>query len=90
MAVPSRTLRRVSLLSAERTKAVKMSFDEGKMVVSTQNPEFGEAEESVFPDEAAAAPEPQPADDKKRAPQPKPRPFPQPGRAMQPPEPEGT
>jgi cell division protease FtsH len=50
----------------------------------------GEAEESVFPDEAAEAPEPTPAEDKKRAPQPKPRPFPQPGRAMQPPEPEGT
>jgi cell division protease FtsH len=50
----------------------------------------GEAEESVFPDEAAEALEPTPAEDKKRAPQPKPRPFPQPGRAMQPPEPEGT
>lgn len=40
-------LRRVSLLSAERTKAVKVSLGEGKMVISTQNPEFGEAEESV-------------------------------------------
>jgi cell division protease FtsH len=52
----------------------------------------GEAEESVFPDEAQGegGPEPTPAEDKKRAPQPKPRPFPQPGRAMQPPEPEGT
>jgi cell division protease FtsH len=50
----------------------------------------GEAEESVFPDEAPDAPEPKPSEDKKRAPQPKPRPFPQPGRAMQPPEPEGT
>jgi cell division protease FtsH len=53
----------------------------------------GEAEESVFPDEAqgeGGGPEPTPAEDKKRAPQPKPRPFPQPGRAMQPPEPEGT
>src|SRR5437867_6509991 len=40
-------LRRVSLLSAERTKAVKMSISQGKMVVSTQNPEFGEAEESI-------------------------------------------
>jgi cell division protease FtsH len=50
----------------------------------------GEAEESVFPDEVSAAPEPKPVEDKKRAPQPKPRPFPQPGRALQPPEPEGT
>jgi DNA polymerase-3 subunit beta len=40
-------LRRVSLLSAERTKAVKVSLGEGKMVISTQNPEFGEAEESI-------------------------------------------
>src|SRR5207248_6831985 len=36
----------------------------------------GEAEESVFPEEAPAAPEPVPADDKKRQPQPKTRPFP--------------
>jgi len=50
----------------------------------------GEDEASVFPDEVAEAPEPQPEDERKRAPQPKPRPFPQPGRALQPPEPEGT
>jgi cell division protease FtsH len=49
----------------------------------------GEDEASVFPDELPAAPEPQP-EEKRRAPQPKPRPFPQPGRALQPPEPEGT
>jgi DNA polymerase-3 subunit beta len=40
-------LKRVSLLSAERTKAVKLAIDEGKLVVSTSNPEFGEAEETV-------------------------------------------
>ena len=40
-------LRRVSLLSAERTKAVKMSVNEGKVMVSTSNPEFGEAEETI-------------------------------------------
>jgi cell division protease FtsH len=51
----------------------------------------GEAEESVFPDEAEGAPEPEAQpDERKRAPQPKPRPFPAPGRALQPPEPEGT
>jgi cell division protease FtsH len=46
----------------------------------------GEAEESVFPDEAPA-PEPAQPEERKRLPQPKPRPFPQPGRALQPPPP---
>jgi cell division protease FtsH len=51
----------------------------------------GEAEESVFADEAEGAPEPEAQpDERKRAPQPKPKPFPAPGRALQPPEPEGT
>ena len=40
-------LRRVSLLSAERTKSVKVAIGSGKMTVSTSNPEFGEAEETV-------------------------------------------
>jgi DNA polymerase-3 subunit beta len=40
-------LRRVSILSTERAKSVKMSIKDGKMVVSTSNPEFGEAEETV-------------------------------------------
>src|ERR1041384_6560051 len=42
----------------------------------------GEAEESVFPDEAPV-PEPAQPEERKRLPQPKPRPFPQPGRALQ-------
>jgi cell division protease FtsH len=46
----------------------------------------GEAEESVFPDEAPV-PEPAQPEERKRLPQPKPRPFPQPGRALQPPPP---
>jgi cell division protease FtsH len=46
----------------------------------------GEAEESVFPDEAPP-PEPAQPEERKRLPQPKPRPFPQPGRALQPPPP---
>ncbi len=51
----------------------------------------GESVESVFPEEAPAAPEPAPADQKKRQPQPKPRPFPLPGATMQPPpKPEGA
>jgi cell division protease FtsH len=49
----------------------------------------GESEESVFPDEVTVAEHP-PEEERKRAPQPKPRPFPSPGRALQPPEPEGT
>lgn len=40
-------LRRVSLLSVERTKGIKLAVEEGKMLVSGSNPEFGEAEESV-------------------------------------------
>jgi hypothetical protein len=48
----------------------------------------GEAEESVFADEAPSTPSPAPADEKKRQPQPKPRPFPLPGSAMQPPPPD--
>lgn len=40
-------LGRVSLLSTERTKAVKMRIDGEKLVVSSSNPEFGEAEETM-------------------------------------------
>ena len=40
-------LQRVTLLSAERTKAVKLALLGDKVVVSSSNPEFGEAEESV-------------------------------------------
>ena len=51
----------------------------------------GETEGDVFPEEAPpAAPPPPTEEDRKRLPQPKPRPFPAPGRALQPPEPEGT
>jgi cell division protease FtsH len=47
----------------------------------------GEAEEAVFPEEPAPAPEQKPVEPK-RQPQPKPRPFPLPGSAMQGPDPE--
>lgn len=40
-------LQRVSLLSTERTKAVKIHIEGEQMVVSSSNPEFGEAEESL-------------------------------------------
>jgi cell division protease FtsH len=49
----------------------------------------GEAEESVFPEEAPAAAEEKPAEEPKKRPQPKPRPVPFPGATMQPP-PEGA
>jgi len=41
------SLRRVSLLSRERTNAVKFSFEPGKAVLSSQNPEMGEAMEEL-------------------------------------------
>src|SRR6266498_1847395 len=50
----------------------------------------GESEESVFPEEAPAAPEEKPAEAPKKRPQPKPRPLPFPGATMQPPPPEGA
>jgi DNA polymerase-3 subunit beta len=40
-------IRRVSLLSSERGRAVKMSLDEGRLEVSASSPEFGEARESL-------------------------------------------
>ena len=40
-------LRRVSLLSRERTNAVKFGFEAGKLVLSSQNPEMGEAREDM-------------------------------------------
>jgi cell division protease FtsH len=49
----------------------------------------GEAEESVFPEEAPAAPAEKPAEEPKKRPQPKPIPRPFPGATMQPP-PEGS
>jgi cell division protease FtsH len=50
----------------------------------------GEAEESVFPEEAPAAAPEKPAEEPKKRPQPKPRPVPFPGATMQPPPPEGA
>jgi DNA polymerase III subunit beta len=40
-------LRRVSILSAERTKSVKVSIGNGKMTLVSVSPEFGEAKEVV-------------------------------------------
>jgi len=40
-------LKRVSLLSRERTNAVKFAISDGKAVLSSQNPEMGEAREEM-------------------------------------------
>jgi DNA polymerase-3 subunit beta len=41
------TLRRVALLSSERSRAVKIEFAAGKLTASTSNPDVGEAVEEV-------------------------------------------
>jgi cell division protease FtsH len=75
-------LHRISAILIERETIDKEQFE--RLLA-------GEPQESVFADEAPAAPAPAPADEKKRQPQPKPRPFPLPGSAMQPPpKPEGA
>lgn len=40
-------LRRVSILSSERYKGVKMELTEGKVAISTSNPDLGEAVEEI-------------------------------------------
>jgi cell division protease FtsH len=70
-------LHRISAILIERETIDKDQFERLSA---------GEAEESVFPDEAPV-PEPAQPEERKRLPQPKPRPFPQPGRALQPPPP---
>lgn len=43
----SRTLRRVALLSAERTRAVKLELREGTLALSSNNPDLGDAHEEI-------------------------------------------
>jgi len=45
-------LRRVVLLSAERTRAVRMALSSGQLVVSSNNPDLGEASEELDVDYA--------------------------------------
>ncbi len=45
-------LRRVALLSAERSRAVKLEFEEGKLALSSSNPDLGEAREELDVDYA--------------------------------------
>jgi len=42
-----RALRRVSILSSERYKGIKMDFSEGRIAISANNPDLGEAVEEI-------------------------------------------
>jgi cell division protease FtsH len=74
-------LHRISAILIERETIDKDQFE--RLLA-------GEPEESVFPDEEAAAPAPRGEEERKRLPQPRPKPFPLPGATMQPPPPEGA
>jgi DNA polymerase-3 subunit beta len=43
----TRAVRRVALLSAERSRAVKMEFEPGRLVASSSNPDLGQAREEL-------------------------------------------
>src|SRR3954469_3478216 len=47
-------VRRVALLSNERSRAVKFQMDKGKVEIASSSPEFGEAKEVLMVDYAAA------------------------------------
>jgi DNA polymerase-3 subunit beta len=47
-------VKRVALLSNERSRAVKFSMDKGKVEIASSSPEFGEAKEVLMVDYAAA------------------------------------
>ncbi|MDE0910396.1 MAG: DNA polymerase III subunit beta [Myxococcota bacterium] len=42
-----RALRRVALLSSERSKAVKLEFTDGRLTISSSNPDLGDAREEL-------------------------------------------
>ena len=48
-----RALRRVALLSAERSRAVKFEIGEGRIVISSSNPDLGDAQEELDVDYAS-------------------------------------
>ena len=43
----TRALRRVALLSAERSRAIKLDLADGTLTVSSSNPDLGEAQEEI-------------------------------------------
>jgi len=45
-----RALRRVALLSAERSRAIKVELSSGKLTISSSNPDLGEAQEELDAD----------------------------------------
>jgi DNA polymerase-3 subunit beta len=47
-------VKRVALLSNERSRAVKFQIDKGKVEIASSSPEFGEAKEALMVDYAAA------------------------------------
>jgi len=47
-------VKRVALLSNERSRAVKVQIDKGKVEIASSSPEFGEAKEILMVDYAAA------------------------------------
>jgi DNA polymerase III subunit beta len=47
-------VRRVALLSNERSRAVKFQIDKGKVEIASSSPEFGEAKEAIVVDYSAA------------------------------------
>jgi len=49
-------LKRVGLLSPERSRAVKFSIEPGKVEVSSSSPELGEAKETILVDEYQGSP----------------------------------
>jgi DNA polymerase-3 subunit beta len=50
-----KALRRVVLLSSERSRAVKLEIQDGKLVVSSNNPDLGDAHEELDIDYAGDA-----------------------------------
>ena len=75
-------LHRISAILIERETIDKEQFE--RLLA-------GESEQDVFVEEPESAqPETKPEADRKRLPKPAPRPFPSPGRALQPPPPEGA
>ena len=47
-------MKRVALLSTQRSRAVKFQMDKGKVEIASSSPEFGEAKEMLIVDYAAA------------------------------------
>ena len=50
----TQAVRRVAILSNERSRAVKFQIDKGKVEIASSSPEFGEAKEVLMVDYAAA------------------------------------